>query len=284
MSSQVKSTSTKAKQTTTAQVEAGATMPQATPATIPASAPTPPPTPDSPILFLAPPPADANIPSVPDGFEPTTGAAYRGIQPRTSELVALPIAIGDLARFGNYAAVIGATAPPLDEVRQVFEVTNEWSTIRNASTAWDLYSRDQEGIAWRAMRSTMDRLKPAFELAAKTNPSIATTYPGLASLLGAKAVSAQKGAATRKRNRESVAEGKVPTHGIAAKARQKAAAKAALAALEATAGTGAATPAAAAATAVQAAAPVAPAPVAPQASAPAVTAAGGAASNGVTRG
>ncbi len=159
--------------------------------------------------------------------------------------------------------------------------------MRNASTAWDLYSRDQEGIAWRAMRATMDRLKPAFLLAAKTNPSVGTSYPGLAALLGAKAVSAQKGAATRKRNRESVAEGKEPTHGIAAKARQKAAAKAALAALEAKGVEGAATAAPVAqGAAVQAppsVAPVAAAPVAAQVSAPVPMAVGGAAPKRVTR-
>jgi len=184
----------------------------------------------APIGFIAPPPATANIPSVPDGFEPTNGTSYRGLVPRTSELVALPLAIQNLLSFTDYAALIGATAPPLAEVLQTFQVSNEWSSMRNASSAWDAYSRDQEGVAWRAMRAIMTRLKPAFALAVKTNPSVATTYAGLASLLGAKVVSAQKGAATRKKNNEEVADGKTPTHGKAAKARQKAAAKAALAA------------------------------------------------------
>ena len=180
--------------------------------------------------FIAPPPPGASIPPVPTGFEPTTGANYRGVQPRTAELVALPLAITNLADFTTYATVMGTSAPPLAEVQQTFEVSNAWAAMRNASSAWDAYSRDQEGVAWTAMRALMARLKPAFDLAVKANPSIGTTYAGLASLLGAKTVSAQKSVATKKRNKQSVAEGKEPTHGEVGKARQKAAAKAALAA------------------------------------------------------
>jgi hypothetical protein len=85
---------------------------------------------------------------VPDGFEPTNGANYRGTKPQKAELVALPLAIRDLGNFTNYAAVIGSAAPPFAEVVQTFDVTNQWSSMRNASSAWDEYARDQEGIAW----------------------------------------------------------------------------------------------------------------------------------------
>jgi hypothetical protein len=255
-----------------------------------ASAPAPATPPEDAKTFIAPPPADAKIPSVPDGFEPTTGASYRGIQPRTAELVALPLALRDLQRFANYSSVIGATAPPLAEVENTFDVTSQWSTMRKASSAWDAYCRDQEGIAWRSMRAMMGRLKPAFDLATKTNPSIGTSYAGLGALLDAKTVSAQKAAATKKKNKQSIAEGKEPTHGEVGKTRQKAAAKAALAALaapvKAEMGPGVAAPVQGVAAApVQgvAAAPVQGVAAAPvQGVAPAVTAGTAGGGNGVT--
>jgi hypothetical protein len=246
-----------AKPRTAASIEAAASpAPIATAATTPAPA-----TPAAPTAPIAPPPTDANIPSVPDGFEPTNGTNYRGMQPQKAELVALPLAIRDLGNFASYATVIGTTAPPVDEVLSTFEVANEWSTMRNASSAWDQYSRDQEGIAWTIMRSMMDRLKPAFVLAAKTNPSIATKYAGLATLLGAKTVSAQKAAATKKKNKQDEAEGKTATHGQVGKAREKAAAKEALAQQNAK-------PVSSAPVASPIAAPVVEAPIAAPASQP----------------
>jgi hypothetical protein len=127
----------------TASPPAAHTAPAAvTPAPTLATPDPPPPVTPSPV-FLAPPPAGAKIPSVPDGFEPTNGANYRGTQPRTSELVALPLAVRDLGNFKNYDAVVGTTAPPFAEVQQVFGVTYAWSSMRTASSAWDAYARDQ---------------------------------------------------------------------------------------------------------------------------------------------
>jgi hypothetical protein len=199
----------------------------------PATAPAPDVLPNAkalPIVFIAPPPAGASIPAIPAGFEPTNGANYRGTQAQKAELVALPHALADLRSFASYPAILGAAVPPLAELVQAFDVSKQWSTMRNASSAWDAYCRDQEGLAWIVMRTLMDRLKPAFLLAVKTNPSLASTYAGLAALLGAKTVTAHKSAATRKRNKQDVAEGKLPTHGQVGKAQTKAAAKAALAA------------------------------------------------------
>ena len=182
------------------------------------------------VVFIPAPPSNATIPPVPAGFDPTSGSNYRGVQPRKSELVALPLAIRDLRSFTNYGAILGTVAPPLAELEQSFDVSNAWSSMRNESSAWDAYCRDQEGVAWRAMRALMSRLKPLFVLAAKANPSLATTYAGLAALLGAKTVSANKAVATKKKNKAAGVAGKPASHGAVGKARQKAAAKAALAA------------------------------------------------------
>jgi hypothetical protein len=181
-------------------------------------------------LYLAPPPANALIPQPPKDFVPDAETSYRGLSPSSSELIALPRAVSNLQGFSDYAQIIGATAPPYEEVLQFFEVVSQWSAMRTASSAWDAYCREQEGMGWATMRALMDRLRPAFLLAARTNPSVLKKYSGLAMFLGARAASASKAVATRKANKERKAKGEPPTHGKAGKAKQRAAAKAALAA------------------------------------------------------
>ena len=225
------------------------------PATSPPPTPTAPPTPTPPI-YLTPPPKDALIPGVPASFIPDSGTSYKGVTPRKAELVTLPLALADLQKFTGYTQALGTTAPPYAEIVATFEVTNEWSSMRTASSAWDVYCRDQEGICWTVMRPGMEALKSAFDLAATRDPSLTAKLPGLAALLGVKQAIAQRGASTRRLNTKAKAEGKPPTHGAVGKRRQKAAEKAIVAA--ATAGTNAQVQSAL----VQSAAPVVAAPVA----------------------
>jgi len=146
--------------------------------------------------LIAAPPVDANIPAPPKGYDPTDGTNYRGIQPRKAELVALPSALQDLGRFTTYAQVLGTTAPAFTQVQASLTVANEWSTMRNASTAWDAYCRDQEGMAWVSVHALLDRLRPSFELAASADAALTTEFTGLSSLLAVKKVIANKAAAS----------------------------------------------------------------------------------------
>jgi len=183
-------------------------------------------------IIFAPPPANAQIPAVPPNAAAGSGTSYRGVAPRMSELVALPLAVGNLEKFTDYTQRMGTAAPPYDEVTQLCEVVNSWSSMRAATEAWDAYCRDQEGIGWILMRAMMDRLQPAFMLAAKSDPSLVTKYSGLATLLGAKKAIATKGVATRKANKQSAAKGEPQTHGKVGKAKKRAAEKAALVTLQ----------------------------------------------------
>jgi hypothetical protein len=196
-----------------------------------------------------------------------------------TELAALPGAVSDLQRFeADFAQMLGATGLPYDQVLQGFTVANQWTTMRKASAAWDDYCQMQEGIAWTTLRAMMDRIKPVWEVAVASDPSLAATYPSLAVLFGAKKAIAQKAAATRRLNKAAIAKGEAPIHGVVGKKRQRRAAKAALAAAGA-AGTSAppapAAPAESAGStpqpAVQAPAPSATSPNAVAATAPNAT-------------
>jgi hypothetical protein len=178
---------------------------------------------------VASPTSDVRIPPPPADYTPATPGEFRNLVPRQSELAALSKAVEDIGNFTDYPQVIGGTAPPYDHVAQTLVAALQWSTSRQAALKWAEYASLQEGLAWRAVRAQMRQLRPAFGLASQCNPSIVTRFQGLASLLGAMKVIAQKGASTRKANQQAEAEGRPAVHGAVGKQRQRAAEKAALA-------------------------------------------------------
>jgi hypothetical protein len=205
-----------------------------------------------PLVFLQPPPADAKIPTPPSGNAAPSGANYRTLVPKATELAALTGAVGDLRRFTNFADILALTGLPYAEVLQAFDVGNQWSTMRKGTGAWEGYCLTQEGISWITIRKMLDSIRPVWDLAVARNPSLAVTYPSLASFLSAQKAIAQKGAATKRLNNAAVAKGEAPIHGAVGKKRKKAADKAVVAA-----STSPSTPPAAPATAAPAQAPAA---------------------------
>ncbi len=169
------------------------------------------------MLVVKPPPADANIPSVPDGAEPTNGNDYRGIVPKRSELAVLGDAVSELGKSAEFSAVFGRTMPSVTYIIQVLTAANQWSLMRNKTDAWDLYARTQEGFSWMTARALMAKMKPVFEATASANADVATQFRSLGLLLGAAKVIAKRGATTRKGNAKSTAKGEAPTKGAVAK-------------------------------------------------------------------
>ena len=155
----------------------------------------------------------------------------------------MPGVLKELTRFEDYAGVFGKTAPPLPAVMQTFQAASEWSATRAKAAAFDAYARDQEGMAWRDVHTFMDRMQPAFELAAQGDSTVGTQNPMLSRLFGAQKLIAQKALTTRKANDKLRAEGKLPSKGQVGKRRKKAAANAALEEQEATSAPVAVTPA-----------------------------------------
>jgi hypothetical protein len=178
-----------------------------------------------PVIFLTSPPPAANIPEVPSGYVAPAGNLFRGIIPLKTELGVVPAAVKELGEFIDYAAVLGATAPPAAQLAEALDIGGQWSSMRNLTDAWDGYCRFEEGVAWRSIRGMMERLKPTWALAVTADPTLAVKYPNLASLLAAKQQNAKLGAATRALNRQAIAEGKPPTHGAIGKKRKRAAEK-----------------------------------------------------------
>ena len=169
---------------------------------------------------------------MPSDYVPQSGATYRSVAPKKTELLVLAAAVKNLAQFASYTQVMGPYAPPYAETLALFTVVYLWSAMRTASSAWDAFSVDQEGLGWATLRPVMAVLRPMFETAMKGDPTLAVKLPALATLLGARTAIAMKGAATRLRNREAKAKGEPQTHGKVGKTRKRDAEKAALATLQ----------------------------------------------------
>jgi hypothetical protein len=185
-----------------------------------------------PTIDLAPPPADALIPSVPSDYVAKSGATYRNVSPKKTELLVLAQAVKNLALFKSYTQVMGTSAPSYEETLALFIVVNQWSAMRTAASAWDAFCVDQEGLGWATLRPVMLSMRPLFEAATKVDPTLLVKLPALATLLGARTAIALKGAATRARNKEAKAKGEPQMHGKVGKTRKRAEEKSALATLQ----------------------------------------------------
>ncbi|HEY2514660.1 MAG TPA: hypothetical protein VGI39_27535 [Polyangiaceae bacterium] len=172
-------------------------------------------------VVIKPPPADAKIPTPPEGATNSNGNDYRASLPKNLELAAMPDVLEELGRFIDYVEVFGKTAPPLAYVLQTATAASEWSEMRVTTAAWDAYCRTQEAAAWFDLRTIMAGLSPAMKLAVRIDATIAREYPALVRLFSAKQVIAQRGVTTRKLNAKAKADGLPPVRGRAAKRAKK---------------------------------------------------------------
>jgi hypothetical protein len=86
---------------------------------------------------IDPPPASANIPSVPAGFTRASPGESRIVAPRKSELAAVPQALIDpskFASFDSYFAGIGITRA---QFTQKLLSGSLWSSMRLTTAEWD---------------------------------------------------------------------------------------------------------------------------------------------------
>ncbi len=182
---------------------------------------------DTPTGVAAP---DLHLPTPPDDQAHAVPGEFRTVVPCRTELTALPQALLDLAAFVDFDHVLGATAPPHAETRAALASAAAWSSLRQLLAKWDQHAAVQEGLAWTTVRAHLGSVRPAFALALRRNPHLAEAYPGYATLLACRSENARRGAATKRANRDAQAAGEPPFHGKVGKRRERAAAKAALAA------------------------------------------------------
>ncbi len=136
------------------------------------------------------------------------------------EIAVLADAVNEFVRMPDFSSVFGKTVPSQSAVTQVLTAAEQWSTMRNAASNWDMYCRTQEGLSWQAARTLLASMKTAFALAAKIDDTLATQNPSAVALFDVKSTIAKRAAATRRANRNATLAGEEPTQG---KVRKKAA-------------------------------------------------------------
>jgi hypothetical protein len=163
------------------------------------------------------------------GFTPVVGGFALGVRPRAPEIAAIPGAVDELRNFVDWQTTLGKAAPTQAEMVAVFDAASQWSVMRDATQRWSAYCSNEEGMAWLGVRACMSIVMPLLNAALAADPSLATSYPKLCALFGAKRSISMKAASTKTANKKSTAAGEPATHGAVGKKRQRAAAKAALA-------------------------------------------------------
>ena len=142
----------------------------------------------------------AAFPTPPAGFVPTSAAEYRGLLPKLAEVSALPQAVDELRLLGgDYVSLFGKAAAAAQPVLAALDAASQWSRSRRAAEEWAAYARVQEGLAWKGARRIVEGMKRPFDLAAAHDPSVLTSYPGLARLLGVGKDIAKRALAARRR-------------------------------------------------------------------------------------
>lgn len=150
-------------------------------------------------------PPQVTIPPVPSGFVPVTGADLRGYHPLASQVAAVPDAVLELQSFGNYTALFGITAPPVDQLAQRLGVASQWTALLSQSSAWYKYVKSEEGMAWKDALELLDKLKVPFQLATAASPALLSQYPATARLLAASKVVGKRAASSRAKNKKKAA-------------------------------------------------------------------------------
>jgi hypothetical protein len=171
-------------------------------------------------------PPAITLAAIPPSFVPVDMKYYSGILPKAAQLAVMAGAVQELKNFTDFIGVFGKTAPPQASVLQAFDIAAQWSSLHSKMTAYELFCASQEALSWKEVHDYMARLQPAFELAVKSDATVATEHPSLTRLFGAAKEIAAKGVATKKANKQLEAEGKPPIKGKAGKRRKTAAANA----------------------------------------------------------
>jgi hypothetical protein len=109
----------------------------------------------------------------------------------------MPNVAKELARFSEYANLLGTAFLPARTVSASIEVALLWRREREAAAAWSAYAQGQDVRAWAGTMKLLHELGPVLTNAMKKDPTLARAYPWLAALFAEARVTAKKANATK---------------------------------------------------------------------------------------
>ena len=161
---------------------------------------TPAPSTNASTVVLSTTPPVVTFPSSPLGFHAVILAAYRGYNPDTAQVAAIPDVITEVSSSDSYQADLGPAAPEPNAFVTTLTDALGWTNLRAQAEDFLVYVKSQEAVTWKSALIKVDQVKAAYDVALPHNADLPKTYPALARLVDAQTAVARKAAASRKRN------------------------------------------------------------------------------------
>jgi hypothetical protein len=130
-----------------------------------------------------------------------TGATPRGSYPIAIELAVLDDATRELTE--EFYRYFGPTLSPRRDLLSRLERAGRWSARRAKAARLQRRCRDEERLAWAALRADLKDIIRVFEPLLERHPEIATQVPNLATLVRARRQVSLRGSATRRINADT---------------------------------------------------------------------------------
>jgi hypothetical protein len=149
---------------------------------------------------------------VPSTLAPTpptdyTPAVLRSpARPPLGVVQSAPAVVTELRSKPSYASDLGARAPDPGPLATSIAFALAWTDQLLHAEAWYTYVKEQTQLAWQQSTKGVDALTRTFTFAAEGDPTIATTYPGIAKFIDARKLPSKLGAATKKERRKATKE------------------------------------------------------------------------------
>jgi hypothetical protein len=169
----------------------------------------------SPSWLLSAPPS-TGFPDVPRGFTKVPGSDFLGYHPTTGELSVAPRAIDELRAFARDLEALGPSVPACNGIADALSRGIEWRVMRERAERWCEFARVQDGLAWKAAVTELNKLKEVFLIARAHRPALVENFPALARMFDAPTAIAKRSAATRLRRAKAKASALDPAAAAAA--------------------------------------------------------------------
>ncbi len=142
-------------------------------------------------------------PSPPETF--VASKLGRGNRPQRSQIdLALKVAT-EVRESPHYVQQFGAAAPNPVSVADALTLARGWSDKLQNAAAWYEYVKQQEHAAWKQAFTVSAPLRVPLEISLARDASVADSFPSLAAFFASGKERAQKGVATRKKNKAAKA-------------------------------------------------------------------------------
>jgi hypothetical protein len=143
-------------------------------------------------------------PSPPETYVPTK--LGRGARPQRTQVAAAPKMASELRESASYSELFGSGVPDAATVADALTNASGWTGVVQNAVTWCQYAKQQESLAWKHATGLTDTLRVPFDFRNARDATIAESLPSTAKFFGAPKESAQKGVATRKKNRAEKAK------------------------------------------------------------------------------